>query len=147
MKFLTHVVLAVVLGFFSVVSFAQMININTATAEEMDKGLKGIGPVKAAEIVKYREANGLFKSVEDLEKVTGIKGKTLEAIKPMITVGDLPTASAVPAVPATPAAPATPSMPATSAMPTAPTMPVAPATSAVPPVTAPTTPATPAKQP
>lgn len=144
MKFLTHVVLAVVLGFFSVVSFAQMININTATAEEMDKGLKGIGPVKAAEIVKYREANGLFKSVEDLEKVTGIKGKTLDAIKPMITVGDMPTASTVPA---TPAAPAVPSMPATPAMPTAPTMPVTPATSAVPPVTVPTTPATPVKQP
>ncbi len=136
MKFLTHVLLAVVLGFFSVVSFAQMININTATAEEMDKGLKGIGPVKAAEIVKYREANGPFKSVEDLEKVTGIKGKTLEAIKPMITVGDMPTASAVPATPATPT------------MPTDPTMPVTPATSVVPVVpTTPAMPATPAKQP
>jgi competence protein ComEA len=61
------------------------ININTATAEELDK-LPEIGPVKAQAIVEYRKANGPFKSPEDIEKVKGIKEGTFAKIKDYVVV-------------------------------------------------------------
>ena len=53
-----------------------IININSADKEEL-KTLTGIGDTKADAIIKYREANGGFKSVEELTKVDGIGEKTL----------------------------------------------------------------------
>lgn len=47
------------------------VNINTATQAELQT-LQGIGPGKAKAIIDYRNKNGLFKSVDDLEKVEGI---------------------------------------------------------------------------
>ena len=131
---LLHMVFAAALAVFSAMAFAQAIDINTATAEQLEKGLKGIGPKKAADIVKYREAHGSFKSVDDLAKVPGIKGKTLEKVKPMVTVGGAAPAAA-PAVPAMPAMPAAvPAVPTAPAMPAAvPVKPAAPAVPAAPP--------------
>ena len=145
MKMLLQSLLTLILVAFSAITFAQAVDINTATAEQLDKELKGIGPKKAADIVKYREANGPFQSVDDLAKVPGIKGKTMDKIKPMVTVGGAeplaaPAMPATPAVPAKPAMPAVPAVPATPAMPAAPAMPAKPAMPAVP-----ATPAMPAK--
>ncbi len=126
MRFLLKSLFAGVLIAFSVATFAQMIDINTATADQLDKGLKGIGPKKGAEIVKYRETNGPFKSVDDLAKVPGIKGKTLNQIKPLVTVGGAEPAAATsvaPTMPAMPAMPATPAMPTKPAVPTTPVIP------------------------
>ncbi len=61
------------------------ININTASAEELDK-LPEIGPVKAQAIVDYRKANGKFASPEDVMKVSGIKEGTYAKIKDYIVV-------------------------------------------------------------
>ena len=61
------------------------ININTASAAEMDK-LPEIGPVKAQAIVDYRNANGRFAAPEDIEKVKGIKEGTFAKIKDFIVV-------------------------------------------------------------
>jgi competence protein ComEA len=131
---LLHLVLAVALAVFSAMSFAQAIDINTATAEQLDKGVKGIGPKKAADIVKYRDANGPFQSVDDLANVPGLKGKkTLDKIKPQVTVGGAepaaaPAVSAPATMPAKPAVPTTPTMPAAKpAVPTTSTMPATPA--------------------
>lgn len=66
--------------------FAESVNINKADAEEIALKLKGIGLVKAQAIVKYRDKNGAYKSVDDLIKVPGIGGKTLEKIKKLITL-------------------------------------------------------------
>ena len=140
MRFI-NIILAFALLLFSAVTFAQAVDINTATAEQLEKSLKGIGPAKAAAIVKYREANGPFKSVDDLAKVPGIKGKTLDKIKPMVAVGGTATMPATPAAPAAPAMPATPKAPAMPAMPAAPKAPAMPTMPAAP--KAPTVPTTP----
>ncbi len=144
---LLNLMLALILALFSAVTFAQAININTASAEEMEKGVIGLGPTKAAAIVKYREANGPFKSVNDLTKVTGIKDKALESLladkRNQLTVGEA-ASPATPAVPATPAMPAVPATPAMPAVPAKPAMPAVPATPAVPAI--PAVPAEPPKQ-
>ncbi|HEY9060142.1 MAG TPA: helix-hairpin-helix domain-containing protein [Pseudobacteroides sp.] len=62
------------------------ININTATAEEMDAVLPGIGPAIAADIVEYRNKHGKFKSIEDLLNVPGIGESKLNRMKELITV-------------------------------------------------------------
>ena len=76
---------ALLIVLFSVTMAFAKVNINTATADEL-AGLTGIGKVKAEAIVAYRTANGQFKSVEDLTKVTGIGDKTLEKLKADITI-------------------------------------------------------------
>jgi competence protein ComEA len=63
----------------------ERININTASAEELEK-LPEIGPVKAQAIVDYRKANGRFASTEDVMKVSGIKEGTFAKIKDHIVV-------------------------------------------------------------
>ncbi len=65
---------------------AEKININTATAEELDK-LPGIGPSIAKAIIDYRTKNGPFKKVEDINDVKGIGDALFEKIKDQITVG------------------------------------------------------------
>lgn len=67
---------------------ATPIDINTADVSIL-KNLKGIGPKKAEAIVAYRQANGPFKSPEDLKKVKGIGDKIFDSIKGQITVGKL----------------------------------------------------------
>lgn len=62
------------------------ININRATAAELDAGLDGIGLGLAQRIVDYRAANGPFKKIEDIKKVGGIGEKRYEAIKEQISV-------------------------------------------------------------
>lgn len=61
------------------------ININTASVPELME-LDGIGEVKARAIVEYREANGNFKSIEEITLVKGIGEKTLEKNRDRITV-------------------------------------------------------------
>lgn len=53
------------------------ININTADAPTIAKGLTGIGPKKAEAIVAYRTQHGPFKSIDDLTHVKGITAKLI----------------------------------------------------------------------
>ena len=63
----------------------RLININTADEATLQT-LPGIGAAKAASIVRYREANGGFSSIEEIKKVSGIGDITYENIKGCITV-------------------------------------------------------------
>ena len=66
-------------------SSSGVININTATAEELDT-LPGIGPSTAAAIVEDRERNGPFASPEDLMRVSGIGEGKFSKLKDQIRV-------------------------------------------------------------
>lgn len=61
------------------------ININTARQYELE-ALPGIGPVLAARIIAYREKHGLFSSVEQLRRVSGIGPKRYELLRDMVVV-------------------------------------------------------------
>ena len=63
----------------------ELIDINTATAKEFER-LSGIGPQIAGRIVAYREQHGAFKRVDDITKVRGIGPKTLERLRPHLTM-------------------------------------------------------------
>lgn len=63
---------------------SELININTATKEELQK-INGIGESKANSIIKYRETNGNFKSIEEIKNVEGIGDNLYETIKIYIT--------------------------------------------------------------
>ena len=72
-----------------VTSTTELININTASAEELDT-LPGVGPTIAQKIIEYRELNGPFLSIEDITNVPGIgevTSVTYERLKDLITVG------------------------------------------------------------
>ena len=132
-------IILVLIGLFAWASVAfAAVNINTATKAELES-IKGIGPVKAQAIIDYRAKYGGFKSVDDLDKVTGIGKATLEKIRGDVTLsGYVAKPSVAPATAATPAKPAIPATMASPAKPTAPT----PAVAAKPAV--PVTPAVPA---
>jgi competence protein ComEA len=60
------------------------INLNLATADELED-LPGVGPELAARIVDWRDANGRFKTVDDLLSVAGFGEKKLDALRDSAT--------------------------------------------------------------
>ncbi|MBR3317166.1 MAG: helix-hairpin-helix domain-containing protein [Atopobiaceae bacterium] len=62
-----------------------LVNLNTASEQELCQ-LPGIGEVTAASIVREREANGPYASVEDVMRVSGIGEKRFDKIRDLICV-------------------------------------------------------------
>jgi len=65
---------------------AEKLNINTADAATIAAELNGVGESRAKEIVKYREQVGKFKSIEELENISGIGMKTIEKNRDKISL-------------------------------------------------------------
>ena len=63
-----------------------MVNINTADAQSLAAGLKGVGPSRAADIVRYRETYGPFSAVDELTEVKGVGKSTIEKNKHVLTL-------------------------------------------------------------
>jgi competence protein ComEA len=63
-----------------------LVNINTATAEEL-AALPGIGPAIAEAIIAYRQDNGFFTTTEQVMDVPGIGESKYEQIRGLITTG------------------------------------------------------------
>lgn len=61
------------------------VNLNTATLDELQR-LPGVGPKMAERILAYRQENGRFKSLSDLDQVKGIGEKRMDKLGPLVTL-------------------------------------------------------------
>lgn len=64
---------------------SSIINVNTATQSQLEL-LPGIGPSLAQRIIEHREKFGVFRSIDELDRVKGIGPKILERIRPLVRV-------------------------------------------------------------
>ncbi len=62
-----------------------LININVADSAALQT-ISGIGPAKAEAIIQFRTENGPFQSIDDLKKISGFGEKTVERLKPLVTI-------------------------------------------------------------
>jgi len=64
-------------------NFPAHANVNKASAKELQAVLE-LSPESAAAIVRYREHNGNFKTLDDLKKVSGVDAAKLDAKRGII---------------------------------------------------------------
>jgi competence protein ComEA len=87
---------------FAALAAGPAVNINTADATQL-ASLNGIGDSKAQAIIAHRQANGPFKSVDQLAEVKGIGLKTVDKNRERLTTGGVqaarPQAAANPSAP------------------------------------------------
>lgn len=62
-----------------------IVDLNSADKKAL-MSLKGIGKQKAAAIIKYREVNGQFNSIEELKNIKGIGQSLLDKNKAILKV-------------------------------------------------------------
>jgi len=68
-------------------SIDNPLDINMATEEQLDN-LPGIGTAKAQQIIAYRQQNGPFQKIDDIQNVPGIGPGIFAKIKDLITVNN-----------------------------------------------------------
>lgn len=78
-------IMLVLAGLMVFPAFAA-VNINTATQSELEV-VKGLGPAKAKAIIQYREANGGFKSLDELDHVKGFGKASIDKLRDELSVG------------------------------------------------------------
>ena len=61
------------------------ISLASATPEQLDAGVDGIGPTLAARIVEYRDQNGGFRSIDELREVEGIGEARFAALEEAVS--------------------------------------------------------------
>jgi competence protein ComEA len=69
------------------VTTANPLDINMATEQQLDN-LPGIGAAKAQQIIVFRQQNGPFQKIDDLQNVPGIGPGIFAKIKDLITVNN-----------------------------------------------------------
>ena len=62
-----------------------LVSLNSASVSDFET-LPRVGPALAARIVEWRAANGGFRTIDQLGEVSGIGEKTLESLKPLVTL-------------------------------------------------------------
>ena len=62
-----------------------LVDVNLATSKDLQH-LPGIGPQIANRVIAHREKHGHFKSIDEITKVSGIGPKTLERLRPHLTM-------------------------------------------------------------
>ena len=67
-------------------SSSGLINLNTADEAALDT-LPGVGPVMAQNIISWRDSNGKFSSIEQLQEISGIGPSRYAQISGLVTVG------------------------------------------------------------
>ena len=65
---------------YLVKNFPAAINVNKATAAQLESGL-GLSTAEAEGVIQYREKNGDFKTIDDLKKVPDLDAEKLDAKK------------------------------------------------------------------
>jgi competence protein ComEA len=78
---------------FAATALSGVVNVNTASAEELAM-LPGVGPTRARAIIELRERRGGFERVDDLLEVKGIGEASLAKLKPYLAVEGKSTLSA-----------------------------------------------------
>jgi competence protein ComEA len=66
-------------------TLTEKVNINTATAEQLQT-LPGIGPALAKAIIDHRTKNGKFGKIEELINVKGVGQKKFQKMKDRLVV-------------------------------------------------------------
>lgn len=85
MNVIKSLVLGLSLSLASLAAFAAQVNLNTASAAQLE-ALNGVGAAKAEAIVAYRTEHGGFKTVDELANVKGIGDKTVAKNRDQMTV-------------------------------------------------------------
>jgi comEA protein len=65
--------------------YGEKVNINTANESRL-QNINGVGEATAEKIIKYREENGGFNSIEEIMNIEGIGLKTFETMKEYICI-------------------------------------------------------------
>ncbi|MDE0886139.1 MAG: helix-hairpin-helix domain-containing protein [Myxococcota bacterium] len=77
--------LALVAGFEAGAATVGVVNVNTASAAELEL-LPGVGSQRAAAIIATRKSKGSFSRPEDLLEVEGIGAVMLERMRPYVAL-------------------------------------------------------------
>lgn len=73
-------------AFMGLAFAATPVDLNSANQAQLET-VNGIGPVKAKAVIEYRTKNGPFKSVDDLQKVTGFGKVSVGKLRSEVMVG------------------------------------------------------------
>ena len=83
MKILVHVSMLAAACMASAALAA--LDINTAKQSELE-AIRGLGPVKAKAIIDYRDRNGKFNTIEELDNVRGFGKASVEKLRSELIV-------------------------------------------------------------
>jgi competence protein ComEA len=86
MKMLRTAIAFFLLSVGSLTALASPVNINTADELTLSQEINGVGPKLAKSIVEFREQNGAFATIDDLQRVKGIGPKLVDRNKANMTV-------------------------------------------------------------
>lgn len=79
-------VIATLCASLALPALASTVNINTASADQLDEALLGVGPTLAARIVRDRQANGPYAAADDLARVQRIGAGLVDTNREWIRV-------------------------------------------------------------